>query len=369
MALRAEFAQETQAKSLRGNARPPVEQAFSLLPAPDHDFQSAQEAQAENLRCAAHLPDHNVGGIKDSDWDREWDSAEISLHPALGLGMLAAKKSAAGRIWLLLRVLDGSGQGWLELTAVHQALTTPASALHICGPRQLRNLLAQGEGIFWEQRGGRIWLRSVPRVAAALGVQRLDGRPISLPVSSLTAGIGKVRAHLYAAFHSGRKKANPISRAALRQISQVSARSQQNYERRAGVQTQRNYATGSKLKSDKAQEQAWQKGPACFPWHDHQGLYGQAGSTFLAWQLPNSYSGPHTQRPQGRRKQFNRQLADLLKIGMTGNGRTAVEFKAKRYCDDAQTAVRSTARTQNPVYWRGPRPGSWYVMEPVQAAK
>ena len=261
--------------------------------------------------------------------------------------MLREKKAASGRIWLLLRLIDNKGQGWVELEAARKHLASQNSSLHICGPRQFRNLLIQGEGIFWEKRDQRLWLRSVPKVAAALGVQRLDGRPIALPRTILTQSIGKVRAHLYAAFHSGRKKANPISRAALTRISEVSPRTQQNYERRAGVRKQRNFATGARLTSDSAQEQAWQKGPACFPWHDHKGTHGSTTATFLAWQLPNSYNGPHEQRPNGNRKRFNRQLADLSTKGMTGNGRPAVEFKAKRYCDNAKAAAQSANNTGN----------------------
>ena len=288
---------------------------------------------------------------------------EVNLHPAIGLGILRAKKAASGRIWLLLRGIDQAGQGWIEVDTARNLLTEQDAPLRVCGSRQFRNLLAQGETIFWDKRGSRLWLRSVPRVAAALGVRRLDGRPVALSLSILTQSIGKVRAHLYAAFHSGRKKANPISRAALAKISQVSPRTQQSYDRRAGVRKQRNFATGSKIKSDQAREQAWQKGPACFPWHDHQGNHGSTKATFLAWQLPNSYNGPHKQRPNGNRKRFNRQLADLSTKGMTGNDRMAVEFKATRYCDTAKAAAHSVEQSGDAVYWRGSRPGSWYVMD------
>jgi len=44
-------------------------------------------------------------------------------------------------------------------------------------------------------------------------------------------------------------------------------------------------------------------------------------SVYSAWQLPNSYLGPHEQQPIGRQKRINQELADLFMKGMTGNGK------------------------------------------------
>jgi hypothetical protein len=87
------------------------------------------------------------------------------------------------------------------------------------------------------------------------------------------------------------------------------------------------------------QERAWRQGRALFRLTDHHGQQGAPGATYLAWRLPNTY-GPargHQQRPKGRQKRINRQLADLFTKGMTGNGRTAI---AKRYFAGAAAAFR-----------------------------
>ena len=380
LALRQEFAQQKAAAGQSsGLGHPGIGAIVSQLP-PHLGWESAAVTAALVRRiplCRRQTTDdkasstiHRLSSIPDneSDGDSDWDK-DVRLHPAIGLGMLRVKKTAGGRLWLLLRVIDRQGQGWVDLEIARRMFSGPDAPYRICGPRQFRNLLAQGEGIFWEKRGQRLWLRSVPRVAAALGVERLDGRPIALPRPVLTQSIGKVRAHLYAAFHSGRRKDNPISRAALTRISRVSPRTQQTYERKAGVRKQRNYATGPRLNSSQAQELAWQKGSACFTWHDRQGTHGSETATFLAWQLPNSYNGPHEQRPNGNRKKFNRQLADLSTKGMTGNGRPAVEYRHKRFCDTAKAAVQSANYSKNAVYWRGSAPGSWYVMKAEETCR
>ncbi len=342
--------------ALRAELHMPEERSFSLFRTADQRMLSVE--QAFSLFCDSQVKDSN--GI-DCDRDRDWDG-EIVLHPSIGLGMLRGKKVASGRLWLLLRFLDKEGRGWLDLSEVRHTCTSAASPIKICGPRHLRTLIAQGEGIFWQKNNGRLWLRSVPRVAATLEVARLDGRPVAIPVDILTKSIGQVRAHLYAAFHSGRKNNNPISRATLKRLSQVSPRSQQNYEKRAHVGKQGNFATGPRLNSSYAQECAWQRGPACFTWQDKKGKLGQKGAAYLAWQLPNSYDGPHDKRPNGNRKRINRQLADLSNIGMMGNGRVNGEFVSKRYWAGAKAAVQHAGAGQPIAYWPAGRRGLWYMI-------
>jgi hypothetical protein len=51
----------------------------------------------------------------------------------------------------------------------------------------------------------KVWLRSQAKVAAALGLRKLRGRAVELPLSVLLGPIGDLRAHLYASFHSSRR--------------------------------------------------------------------------------------------------------------------------------------------------------------------
>ena len=138
----------------------------------------------------------------------------------------------------------------------------------------------------------------------------------------------------------------PISRATLAALSGACPRSQAAYERRAGVGARDNYALGERVPGgaaapvgDTEQERAWRQGRALFRLTDHHGRQGAPGATYLAWRLPNTY-GPargHQQRPKGRQKRINRQLADLFTKGMTGNGRATI---VKRYFAGAAAAFR-----------------------------
>jgi hypothetical protein len=297
----------------------------------------------------------------------------VKVYPDLALGMLRRKKAAAGRVWLLLRHHDAAGQGRLPVDEVTRLLAGAESPLRVCGRRQLANLLAAGEGVFWQRdltRDGRAFLRlhSAARAAAALGVERLGGSPVAVPLAALTGTIGQVRAHLYAAFHSGRQRQDlmtgerqprgPISRATLKTLSAATPNSQRNYERRAGVALKTAFAVGPRAGAVDEHEAAWSRGRAFFHYQDKQGRYGRPGAVYLAWQLPNEYTGPHATLPRGRMKRHNRALADLLIDGMTGNS----ERSPRRFFGTAKAAV--LARAAGEKYWRDGRAWLWQPESP-----
>jgi hypothetical protein len=305
----------------------------------------------------------------------------ISLHPDLALGMLRQEKTSSGRIWLLLRTIDVDGRGWVSSGVARERLTSKSSSLRVCGWRQLRNLLAQGEDVFWLRDKERIWLRSVAKVAAALGVQRLAGHPVAIDASVLTQGIGLVRAHFYASFHSGRiiksgrgrHESMPISRKTIKSLCHISRRTQRNYERRADVQCRQNYSIGPQAKTEDEQEIAWKRGQAVFHLTDRKGKQGSSGKTYVAWQLPNNYFGPHAHRPRGRQKRINQELADLFTQGMTGNGKQMVVSDrvshTKRFYANGRQAAKAYNRPgRHDIYWCSPqlfrnkRAQVWHVL-------
>lgn len=276
-------------------------------------------------------------------------TAHITLYPQLALAMLKQHQEAAGRVWLLSRYVDSSGRGWLTIDEVRKQLTNPDSPHHICTWRQLRNLLNMGKGLFWELSEGRVWLRSLVRVAHDLEVERLQNKAIRLPLTVLLGGIGDLRAHFYASFHSGRDKdsvnevgqcepGRPIARATIQTLSGVGRCSQRNYDKRAKVQITRNYAIGEVATDLNREQRAAEKSNATFELKDVKGKQGPKQQSYMAWQLPNSYSGPHPQESHSRKqRRINRQLADLRieraagndrpgnDVGYYGNGKLAVK--------------------------------------------
>jgi hypothetical protein len=201
-----------------------------------------------------------------------------------------------------------------------------------------------------------------------------------VPVQVLRQKIGTVRAHLYATFHSSRsqpsKAKKPIARETVARLTQVQPRTQRRYERKARVKRQAQYAIGGQATTDNLQARGWEQGQATFQFKDFTGKQGPQGKSYVAWQLPNSYVGPHAQQPKGRQKQINRALTDLFMQGITGNGqRTSV---SRCFFDNGRLAAKSYLRNpENDHYWRGVDNGRfddaqrkryhlWQVMEKCQ---
>lgn len=290
----------------------------------------------------------------------------VAVYPSLLLAMLKQDQVAAGRVYLLLRYLDSAGRGWLPIQEIRERLTSKGSPLKVMGWRRLRQVFHQGEGVFWEQDDqGRLWLKSALKIALELGCDRLRGNRVELPLKALLGGIGTVRAHFYASFHSGRYSHNPISRNTLESITGLSPRTQREYDRKAQVKRQKNMAVGPRHTPIIAEEQSWQRGRAVFTLVDNQGKQGPKNRQYLAWRLPNSYQAPHRKRSKGRQKKINQQLTSLVKHGVQGNGQGVVD---KLFWMDGAAAGKAYNSDQRlDAYWpqgkAQQRPGViWYVM-------
>ena len=256
------------------------------------------------------------------------DNDHVAVFPDLAMAILRRRLAAVARVWFLLRHLDHKGSGWFTLANVREHLTSTDAPQRICGWRQLRNLLAAGDGVFWERDENRLWLRSQSRLACALGINRCQFRPVFVPVATLCGGIASVRSQLYATFHSlasagksdSRSGNAPISRAALSTLCERSRQTLRRYETLANIRRRFNYAIGEPYSANSHERRAGKHGHATFVFKDSRGLQGMAGRIYVAWQLPNSYIGPHSSSQTGQRRRLNRLLADLSDKGTTGNG-------------------------------------------------
>jgi hypothetical protein len=245
----------------------------------------------------------------------------IRVHPSLLLAMLRHGEVATGRLWLILRHLDANGRGCLALADLRQALTTPRSPYYLCTWRHLRGLLARGQGRYWQSDDrGRLWLRGVGGLAAALGVERLSGRPVALPLALLLGPIGPLRANFYSTFHAGRRRPAPIGRPTLTRLTGVPGRTQRYYDQVAGVRARLNLAIGQPFNPVAAHEQGWARGRALFCLADRQGRHGPPGARYIAWRLPNTYSSAHRPVAAGRQKKINHQIG-LVSQRARGNNR------------------------------------------------
>jgi hypothetical protein len=273
----------------------------------------------------------------------------VIVHPTILLTILKQDLEAPARVWLLLRAIDAEGRGCLSVEEARRRLAEKDSPLHICGWRRLRQLLREGEGVFWHRDDrDRLWLHGAHKIAYKLDCDRLQGFPIELPIQALLGGIQAVRAAFYATFHGGRDS-KPISRETLRAVSGIAERTQRVYDRLAPVERRHNIAIGERYSQDRIQERAWEKGRAVFHFVDTRGLQGRAGRGYIAWHLPNSYQTAYQRCSRGSRKRLNRKLADLVQQGIPGNDDRAVERLF--FPNGALAAKRYNRDPEDDAYW------------------
>jgi hypothetical protein len=282
--------------------------------------------------------------------------SSIRHYPSLGIGALKTEHAPQFRVWLACRHLNSNGSGHLTQFTLKQQLTVKDAPLRLCGWRRLQQILHRGNGHFWtyNQQQKRVWLFGTVRVAKYLQVDSLEGQPVQLPVKALTGGIGLFKAHLYGAWHSGRNShtqsaGKPISRQTQELLTQVPQRTQRHYEQQAGVQIIPNLAIGSAYTPANIEQQTWRKGGAVFQFVDKNGRIGKRNGRYVAWQMPNSYIGPHANAAPGNHRRLNRQLTGLVQKGVQGNDLLSPNH---RYFHNGHAAATALTRQRtDESYW------------------
>ncbi len=319
----------------------------------------------------------------------------------------AAKLDGPGRLWLILRHLDEAGRGWVSGDELRQATATPGASLFIGSWRRIRQLLGEGEGIFFTKvvspsgnRIARIYYASEARVLYHFGVERVRGPAVEFTAADLAAKIAHVRARFYACWHRQRGEGygNPITRAALQAVGLGNGATQRDRERRIGVKVDPNFAHVAPYERARwRQEQAAnadddrEYGPA-FTFVDHDGRVARTvgdqrqrtaeRSFHIMRQLGNSYSarGVPAARRSGRR--INQQLVNLRFQGLAviarqgGDQRAITDdwLRERRFYSDDRRAARASESgdgcgryahifpdSRAPVNWR---PNQWREIDP-----
>ena len=293
----------------------------------------------------------------------------VKIHPSLAVAFLASKHVApVGRLWLLLQAWDTAGRGCYTLDQVHKAFSVEGAAWHVAGRQQVRRLIKAGAGIFWTLRdfhGGRyhgLQMTGPAGVAAALGLDRLAGRPVAVPVADLLGGMHRVDAALFAAVATLRRTRRggprPVTRQTLAGITGRAASTQRTYSKTARIEARPNYVILPSGDVD---------APGAFVLLDHLGQQGRAGRSHLARQMPNTYVVPLAAASRGRLRKINKRLN--LVLSEARGYRPEVDYR-RIYHDTATGAARAYGRNyHDDHYWPVGRTaagaGLWHMVEAV----
>lgn len=263
----------------------------------------------------------------------------LKNHSLLGIAILNQKKTAVYRVWLLCRYLDKDGRGWLSLKELRAALTAKESPHYLFNYRRWRQIVGEGSGTFWQEANGRLWLFGVSRLAIALGVAKV-GKPVALPLATITGDLKQFNAHLYASWDT-RRKPSPISRQKRAAVLGVPERTQRHYCRTAGIKRVANYAL---VTPNDVQSYAWHHGgTAIFPFTDFKGRNGRKGKRYTARQLPTTQKARHERANVGRTQKINQRINLVIQ---------ASRAKTERlFFESAKQATKKASRGRE-CFWR-----------------
>ena len=363
---RAQKALEARRVELGINYRPPVATvegaAWSAWAAArvGDDLDGAPVAGHENLK----KPEISAAAL-------DQGGRLVKVHPALAAAFLASKHVATvGRLWLLLQSWDTAGRGCYTLDQVYRAFSVEGSAWRVADRRQVQRLIKAGAGTFWtlrDYRGGRyhgLQMTGPAGVAAALGLDRLAGRPVAVPVADLLGGMHSTNAALFSAVVTLRRPRRrgagprPVTRRTLAGMTGRAASTQRTYSKTARIEARPNYVILPCGDVD---------APGAFVMVDHLGQQGQAGRARLARQIPNSYVVPLAAASRGRQRKINRRLN--LVLSEARGYWPEVDYR-RIYHDTATGAARAYGRNYHddqywPVGQTAAGAGLWHMVEAV----
>jgi len=241
----------------------------------------------------------------------------FKIHPNLGLNAMIKRLDRPYRIWVLARSLDPQGSSYVRLSTIRDLIDH--ENMRGLSPATFKKLIKSGHGIFWnffKKPDGSEWLQLIglERVCLALEVERLRYTPVPFEYR-WARSLRAFRSAIYASiFPSGDDFGRPISRRILEKITGKKARTQQRYDKYAGVEKKKNaQATGI----------AWKKGDTNIP----AGFTVDyvRGKLELLKRMPNSYKTSFKKTARGMTRRVNRALrSESLR---SGEGQTNARHK------------------------------------------
>lgn len=289
---------------------------------------------------------------------------EMEHHGEIAIAAMRAGYSSHYQLWLLLHLMDRAGSGRLDLDKVKLHLTELISKHKTWEWARVRTLLQEGDGRFWSLTPTRVYYTTHARLAAALGIEKLNGRFATIQAENVKGtSAAAFRAHCFAAWMANHT--SPISRRTIERLTGITPRSQRRYCQLADIEQQANICIGPKKTTEQMQECAWNYSGA-FTFTDYLGKQGnRPGAQYVAWHLPAAYDGTAATGTRSQQRRVNKRINNLVNTGVRGNddrfAREPLFFKNGALAAKAVNRGRETD-----AYWPGKkaRTGTrlWHVI-------
>lgn len=284
----------------------------------------------------------DVEALDARDNERFKRQTHTKVYPSLWATARQRGLDNALRVYWLAYHLEPDKRGKLSIAALREALTAKGSELRAFGWRRLRQVLGEGEGVFWTRSKDAsgalcLWRHSPRRVLEALDGGRMRGKPVSVSVYAIAEGKHAYSAAMLSAWHAGRDNGAPISQAGIRRLTDVAESTQRTYQKTAKIEARRNIALlGKKYTPDAYRAALYEHGGGVFV------IRGKHGAQ-LARALPNSYTSSLEVLPRGRTRKINQHLVINAEQGKDGTVKRV-------YFEKPTSAAAAASRERRTTY-------------------
>jgi len=248
------------------------------------------------------------------------ENLSVKIHPSLAQAAMRQRVDREYRLWTLARALDAKGSGRVRIADLRELIE--AEDLNGLAAGSLRRLLRTGSPRFWQVGHGRLRLRGLGAVCKALGIPRLVGNPVIVPLVWARTLRG-FRAAIYNCLFPQGNWSNPISRTVIEGIINRTAQSQRNYQK----------ALGSALKTKC--NAAFAGAPGRRGEEIPRGYYIDrlGGELVMLRRLPNSFKSGFARAPKGMQGRVNQRLRYSV-------DHVATETTRRLFYSDAKAVAR-----------------------------
>lgn len=296
------------------------------------DIQPAQDApSAATTPLETSKPP--AAGEASPDESNAETAPTLRTYPSVNAAFLR-QDSPVLRLWYLLRHVDTQGRGIVTKADARGAFCDRQSTLYCMTAARLRQVLQAGEDTCWNVQGDLIHMRSVARVAEAVGVDKLRGSNVAVPVADMLGGMRQVRAALWATIHAARRP-SPIARETLADVFGLPSSTQRAYDAEAGTVREQNIAV---IPDSAAAD------------HKYTRRRIVGGEDVLTAHMPSTYKAALKQDKPGRKSKVNDKLNALVSVSPQKRGSGARRYfaneaAAARAARQGRWAYHATGRT------------------------
>lgn len=242
---------------------------------------------------------------------------------------IAKKLTLLGRLWYLIRHAVAGGPGWMS---IEEAVTI---AMQFLSRRRALDLIADGEGLFWDCAEGNLYMHGAWRVARDLGLTHM-GYTMPIPVSVFTQrkrGLKRFRAYLFGTWFVCNKP-RMLSRNTICKLFNITLSVYNDWRRMAEKTLKVLSVRGNITRLDAETAIALGKDKERHTWTEWIG-----GKLYICWQIPNAFKTRVQRGADIVAQNVNRRLTRAL-----SDNKGQRERHCRVFYDNANKAVMHRRR-------------------------